>query len=91
MLGYDINGLGNMQGGRGNIAPATLNLAYLGIKHGICLGKRETPDIEGFWKELDDMLKIEEESLLFRYEYIERWFKMKFTKELVNSYMKMVL
>ena len=70
MLGYDINGLGNMQGGRGNIAPATLNLAYLGIKHGICLGKRETPDIEGFWKELDDMLKIEEESLLFRYEYI---------------------
>lgn len=70
MLGYDINGLGNTQGGRGNICPATLNLAYIGIKHGICLGERKEPDIEGFWKELDELLKIQEESLLFRYEYI---------------------
>lgn len=70
MLGYDINGLGNTQGGRGNICPTTLNLAYLGIKHGICLGERKEPDLEGFWNELDELLKIQEKALLFRYEYI---------------------
>lgn len=70
MLGYDINGLGNTQGGRGNICPTTLNLAYLGIKYGICLGEREKPDIEGFWNEFNELLKIQEESLLFRFEYI---------------------
>lgn len=70
MLGYDINGLGNTQGGRGNICPTTLNLAYLGIKHGICLGERKEPDLEGFWNELDELLNIQEKALLFRYEYI---------------------
>lgn len=70
MLGRDINGLGDMQGGRGNICPATLNLADIGIRHGISLGERNEPDLDGFWKELDFMLQVQERSLLNRYEWI---------------------
>lgn len=70
MLGFDVNGLGNTQSGRGNICPTTINLCDLGIKYGICLGERKEADLDGFWKELDELLKVAEESLLDRFEWI---------------------
>jgi ribonucleoside-triphosphate reductase len=69
-VGKDINGLGWSKGGRGNISPVTINLVDIGIKNGICLGERNKADIEGFWKDLDDMLKLSEKALLDRYEWI---------------------
>lgn len=69
-VGYDINGLGWSKGGRGNISPVTINLVDIGIKNGICLNEREEANIEGFWKDLDNMLKLSEKALLDRYEWI---------------------
>lgn len=69
-VGKDINGLGWSKGGRGNISPVTINLVDIGIKNGICLGERNKADIEGFWKDLDNMLKLSEKALLDRYEWI---------------------
>lgn len=68
--GFDINGLGDTMTGRGNIAPATINLVDLGIRHGICLGERKEADVEGFFKELDQRIDECVDSLLDRYEYI---------------------
>lgn len=70
-IGYDINGMGWKRSGRGNISPVTLNLVDMGIRHGICLGEREEADIEGFFTELIEMLELEEEALLSRYEWIK--------------------
>lgn len=70
LLGYDINGMGWKRGGRGNIAPVTMNLVDLGIKNGICLGERNTADINGFWKDFDELLNLAEIALLDRYEWI---------------------
>ena len=70
LLGYDVNGMGWKRGGRGNIAPVTMNLVELGIKNGICLGEREQADIEGFWNDLDKLLLLAEKALLDRYEWI---------------------
>lgn len=55
--------------GRGNISPVTINLAKLGIKYGTCLGKRNEPDLEGFWKSLNEVLDITTEALVDRFEY----------------------
>lgn len=55
--------------GRGNISPVTINLAKIGIEHGICLGKRQEADIEGFWDELDRVLDVTAEALVERFEY----------------------
>ena len=71
-LGYDRHGLGFKQVGRGNICPTTMILPKLGIEYGICLGKRDTPDIEGFWKALDELLDVTRESLLNRFAYIAK-------------------
>ena len=35
--------------GRGNLSFTSINLPRLGIKHGICLGKRSKPDWKGFY------------------------------------------
>jgi ribonucleoside-triphosphate reductase len=69
-LGFDRHGLGYKQVGRGNICPTTIILPKIGIEYGICQGKRKTPDIEGFWKALDNILDITRESLLNRFSYI---------------------
>ena len=69
-VGIDTNGLGWSKGGRGNISPVTINLVDIGIKNGICLGERNKADIEGFWQDLDNMLKLSEKALLDRYEWI---------------------
>lgn len=52
--------------GRGNLAPATIIPVALGIKYGICQGKREKPDLDGFRREFEYMLKKTEEALLIR-------------------------
>lgn len=70
MLGRDRHGLGYSKIGRGNVCPTTMNLPKIGIKHGICLGQREQPDLEGFWKELDEVLHLTEVSLVDRFYHI---------------------
>lgn len=69
-IGRDRHGLGDAKGGRGNIAPTTINLVDLGIRYGICKGEREVADIEGFWKGLDEVLCLAEDSLVERFEWI---------------------
>jgi ribonucleoside-triphosphate reductase len=44
-------------------------LAKIGIEYGICLKKREKPDLEGFWDKLDEVLDITVEGLLDRFDY----------------------
>ena len=70
MLGKDIHTGSYSRIGRGNISPITINLPKLGIEHGICLGKRDKADIEGFYKDLDRVLNLVEKGLVDRYEYI---------------------
>lgn len=70
LIGYDRFGAGYSKQGRGNVIPATMNIAQLGIEYGICLGERSKPDLEGFNKALDKLLRITEKSLLDRYHYI---------------------
>lgn len=65
--------------GRGNLAPHTIIPVSLGIKYGICGGKREKPDLEGFEKEFDYLLKKAEESLLIRANLI-------FKQKMKNAY-----
>lgn len=67
MVGYDRNGLGYIRQGRGNNTPNTIILPKLGIEFGICLGKRETPDIDGFLKAFEETLKLTEKGLLERF------------------------
>ena len=70
LIGNDVNGMGYNKLGRGNVTPVTINLPYIGIEHGICLGKRDTPDEEGFFKDLNHMLDLATKELLDRYKYI---------------------
>jgi len=69
-LGLDRHGLGYSQVGRGNVCPTTIILPKLGIEYGICLNKRNEPDIEGFWTALNEILEVTRESLLNRFSYI---------------------
>lgn len=55
--------------GRGNLSFTTINLVRLGIKHGICLGKRECADWDGFYKELDEKMDLVKDELLERFEF----------------------
>ena len=68
MLSYDKHGLGYIRQGRGNNVPNTIILPKLGIEFGICLGKREKPDLEGFWNAFEETLKLTEKGLLERFE-----------------------
>lgn len=70
MIGYDRHGLGYSKLGRGNICPVTMNLPKIGIKHGICTGEREKPDLDGFWAELDEVLALTETALVDRFYHI---------------------
>lgn len=70
MIGYDRHGLGYSKVGRGNICPVTMNLPKIGIKHGICTGEREKPDLDGFWAELDEVLALTETALVDRFYHI---------------------
>lgn len=66
----DINGMGYKKTGRGNCVPVTMNLPMLAIPYGICLGKREKPDLDGFWKALDELLDLAKKALISRFNYI---------------------
>ncbi|MBO7210827.1 MAG: anaerobic ribonucleoside-triphosphate reductase [Methanobrevibacter sp.] len=70
MLGMDIHDKENPYNrvGRGNLVPNTMILPKLGIEYGICLGKREKADLEGFWNAFEDLLKLCEQGLLERYD-----------------------
>lgn len=70
LIGQDVNGLGNKRVGRGNNVPCTIILPKLGIEYGICLGKREKPDLDGFWKAFEDALRLVEKAHLERYEIL---------------------
>lgn len=70
MLFYDRHGFGYSKIGRGNVNPVTINLPKIGIKHGICLKNRDVADMEGFYKELDEVLILCEKSLIERYKWI---------------------
>lgn len=70
MLGKDRHGLGYSKVGRGNVCPTTINLPKIGIRHGICLGERDKPDLDGFWEELDEVLHLCEMSLVDRFYHI---------------------
>lgn len=71
LLGYDRHGLQYTRVGRGNNVPNTIILPKLGIEYGICLGKREQPDLDGFWKALDDTLQKCEKTLLERFSLMK--------------------
>lgn len=51
--------------GRGNLSFSSINLPRLGIKHGIIAN--EKPDMEGFYKELDEKIDLVKNQLLERY------------------------
>lgn len=70
LLSYDVNGMGYKKTGRGNVTPCTMNLARIGIRHGICLGERDKADVDGFFKELDHVLDLTEKELVDRFNYI---------------------
>lgn len=68
MVGYDRHSDSYNRVGRGNLVPNTMILPKLGIEYGICLGKRETPDLEGFWSAFEDLLMLCEQGLLERFD-----------------------
>ena len=68
MLGYDRHSNSYNRVGRGNLVPNTMILPKLGIEYGICLGKRETPDLDGFWSAFEDLLMLCEQGLLERFD-----------------------
>ena len=68
MLGYDRHTDSYNRVGRGNLCPNTMILPKLGIEYGICLGKRETPDLKGFWSAFEDLLMLCEQGLLERFD-----------------------
>ena len=52
--------------GRGNLSFTSINLPRLGIKHGIISGKEG--DIDGFFKELEELMDLVKDQLLERFE-----------------------
>lgn len=72
LVGYDRHGLGYIRQGRGNNVPNTIILPKLGIEYGICLGKRDKADLDGFWNGLENALQLCEKGLLERYKLIKK-------------------
>ncbi len=72
LIGYDRHGLGYIRQGRGNNVPNTIILPKLGIEFGICLGKRDKPDLDEFWKAFEETLQLTERGLLERFEIMVR-------------------
>ena len=67
-IGYDRFDKNYNRIGRGNLVPNTMILPKLGIEYGICLGKREKPDLDGFWSAFEDLLMLCEQGLLERFD-----------------------
>ena len=72
LIGHDRHGLGYTRKGRGNNVPNTIILPKLGIEYGICLGKRDKPDLEGFKKAFEETLKLCEKALLERFSIMAK-------------------
>lgn len=72
LIGYDRHGQGYKRVGRGNNTPITIILPKLGIEYGVCLGKREKPDLEGFWGALHETLELVEKAHLERFAIMAR-------------------
>lgn len=53
--------------GRGNLSFTTINLVRLGLKHGLL--NNVEPDLDGFFKELDEVIELCKDQILQRYEY----------------------
>lgn len=70
LLGKDIHTGSYIKTGRGNISPITIILPKLGLDYGTVLGQRETPDLDGFWNDLDDTLELVKDELIARYKWI---------------------
>jgi ribonucleoside-triphosphate reductase len=70
MMFKDRHGLGCSKVGRGNACPVTINLPKIGVRHGICLGGRDSADMDGFWGELEEVLKLTETSLTDRFYHL---------------------
>lgn len=65
----DVTDLNNQTtGGRGNLSFTTVNLPRIGIKYGICLKNREEADMEGFYRELGEVLDLVRDQILERFE-----------------------
>lgn len=58
--------------GRGNNSFTSINLPRVGIRHGIALGERKEPNIEGFYAELDNLIELAVQQILERYEIQKR-------------------
>ncbi|WP_433938926.1 anaerobic ribonucleoside triphosphate reductase [Paenibacillus lautus] len=58
----------NRLSGKGNLSFNTINLVRFGIEHGIVQGKREVPDLNRFYQQLDHYMRIAVEGLIHRYE-----------------------
>lgn len=54
--------------GRGNLSFTTINLPRIGIKYGIALKERDKADMEGFYKELGEVMDLVRDQLLERFE-----------------------
>ena len=54
--------------GSGNLSFTTINLPRLGIKYGIALKERDKADMEGFYKELGEIMDMVRDQLLERFE-----------------------
>jgi len=54
--------------GRGNLSFTSINLPRLGIKHGIATNARTKADMDGFFKDLDELLELIKDQLLERFE-----------------------
>jgi len=54
--------------GRGNLASVTINLPRLGLKYGINLNERKSPDLKGFNTELESIMELCKDELLERFE-----------------------
>ena len=67
VLGNSVDPDKEITPGRGNLSFTTINLPRLGIKYGILDG-REKADMEGFYKELEEMLDLCKGQLLQRFD-----------------------
>ncbi len=54
--------------GRGNLSFTSINLPRLGLKYGIATKQREKADMDGFYKDLDELLELVKDQLLERFE-----------------------
>ena len=68
VLGNHVDPDKSVTAGRGNLSFTSINLPRLGIKYGIATKDREVADMEGFYKNLEELLELVKDQLLERFE-----------------------